>query len=83
MDRLLHSLFALLASVTRQVAYLKEEHRILRARLPECLTGRTVCLNTLTENTAVPYGLVFPSTDKHRRPNTVLVTNSLRSMIIR
>ncbi|QDT33926.1 integrase core domain-containing protein [Thalassoglobus polymorphus] len=40
MDKILHPLFALLASVTRQelarqVAYLKEENRILRARLPE------------------------------------------------
>lgn len=40
MDRILHPLFALLASVTRQelarqVAYLKEENRILRARLPK------------------------------------------------
>jgi len=38
--RILHPLFALLASVTkqelaRQVAYLKEENRILRARLPD------------------------------------------------
>jgi putative transposase len=33
----LHPIFALLASVTRQVAYLKEENRILRARLPERL----------------------------------------------
>ena len=38
--RILHPLFALLASVTRQdlarqVAYLKEENKILRARLPE------------------------------------------------
>lgn len=38
--RVLHPLLALLASVTRQelarqVAYLKEENRILRARLPE------------------------------------------------
>jgi putative transposase len=40
MGRLLHPLLALLASATRQelarqVAYLKEENRILRARLPE------------------------------------------------
>ena len=40
MGRILHPLFALLASVTRQelarqVAYLKEENRILRARLPK------------------------------------------------
>jgi putative transposase len=40
MSHLLHPLFALLASVTRQdlarqVAYLKEENKILRARLPE------------------------------------------------
>lgn len=39
MDRILHPLLSLLASVTRQelarqVAYLKEENRILRARLP-------------------------------------------------
>ena len=39
MNRILHPLFALLASVTRQdlarqVAYLKEENRILRSRLP-------------------------------------------------
>ena len=39
MSRLLHALFALLASATRQelgrqVAYLKEENRILRSRLP-------------------------------------------------
>jgi hypothetical protein len=41
--RLLHPLFALLASATRQelarqVAYLKEENRILRARLPKRIT---------------------------------------------
>ena len=40
MGRLFHPLFALLASATRQelarqVAYLKEENRLLRARLPE------------------------------------------------
>lgn len=40
MGRILHPLFALLASVTRQelarqVAYLKEENRVLRARLPK------------------------------------------------
>jgi len=40
MGRIFHPLFALLASATRQelarqVAYLKEENRILRARLPE------------------------------------------------
>ena len=39
MNRILHPLFALLASVTRQdlarqVAYLKEENRVLRSRLP-------------------------------------------------
>ena len=39
MSRILHPLFALLASATRQdparqVAYLKEENRILRSRLP-------------------------------------------------
>lgn len=44
MGRILHPLFALLASVTRQelarqVAYLKEENRILRARLPERLVA--------------------------------------------
>jgi putative transposase len=44
MGRILHPLLALLASVTRQelarqVAYLKEENRILRARLPERLTA--------------------------------------------
>jgi transposase len=42
MTPILHPIFALLASVTRQelarqVAYLKEENRILRARLPERL----------------------------------------------
>lgn len=40
MNPILHPIFALLASVTRQelarqVAYLKEENKILRARLPE------------------------------------------------
>ena len=44
MSRILHPLFALLASVTRQdlarqVAYQKEENRILRARLPERLVA--------------------------------------------
>ena len=44
MGRILHPLFALLASVTRQdlarqVAYLKEDNRILRARLPERLVA--------------------------------------------
>jgi putative transposase len=44
MGRILHPLLALLASVTRQelarqVAYLKEENRILRARLPERLVA--------------------------------------------
>jgi len=44
MGRILHPLFALLASVTRQdlarqVAYLKEENKILRARLPERLVA--------------------------------------------
>lgn len=44
MGRILHPLLSLLASVTRQelarqVAYLKEENRILRARLPERLTA--------------------------------------------
>ncbi len=44
MGRILHPLFALLASVTRQdlarqVANLKEENRILRARLPERLVA--------------------------------------------
>jgi hypothetical protein len=44
MGRILHPLFALLASVSRrdlarQVAYLKEENRILRARLPERLVA--------------------------------------------
>lgn len=44
MSRLLHPLFALLASLTRQelarqVAYLREENRILRARLPERLVA--------------------------------------------
>ncbi len=44
MGRLLHPVFALLASATRQelarqVAYLKEENRILRARLPERLVA--------------------------------------------
>ncbi len=39
MGPILHPIFALLASVTRQelarqVAYLKEENKILRARLP-------------------------------------------------
>jgi putative transposase len=42
MGRILHPLLALLASATRQelarqVAYLKEENRILRARLPKRL----------------------------------------------
>lgn len=42
MGRILHPIFALLASVSRQelarqVAYLREENRILRARLPEHL----------------------------------------------
>ena len=51
MGRILYPLFALLASVTRQdlarqdlarqVAYLKEENRILRARL--ALAGRELC----------------------------------------
>lgn len=46
MGRILHPLFALLASVTRQnlarqVAYLKEENRTLRARLPERLVATT------------------------------------------
>ena len=40
MRQVLHPLFALLASVTRQdlarqVAYLKEENRILRSKLPK------------------------------------------------
>ncbi len=44
MGRILHPLFALLASVTRQdlarqVAYLKDENRILRFRLPERLVA--------------------------------------------
>ena len=44
MGRLFHPLFALLASATRQelarqVAYLKEENRLLRARLPERLVA--------------------------------------------
>jgi hypothetical protein len=44
MNPILHPIFALLASVTRQelarqVAYLKEENRILRARLPERLVA--------------------------------------------
>jgi putative transposase len=44
MGRILHPLLASRASVTRlelarQVAYLKEENRILRARLPERLTA--------------------------------------------
>ena len=44
MSLILHPLFALLASVSRQelarqVAYLKEENRILRARLPERLVA--------------------------------------------
>jgi putative transposase len=44
MGRIFHPLFALLASatrqeLTRQVAYLKEENRILRARLPERLVA--------------------------------------------
>jgi putative transposase len=44
MGRILHPLLALLASVTRQelarqVAYLKEENRILRARLPQKLVA--------------------------------------------
>ena len=43
LQRVLHPLFALLASATRQdlacqVAYLKEENRILRARLPKVIT---------------------------------------------
>lgn len=43
LQRILHPLFALLASVTRQdlarqVAYLKEENRILRAKLPKVIT---------------------------------------------
>jgi putative transposase len=43
LQRVLHPLFALLASVTRQelarqVAYLKEENQILRARLPKVIT---------------------------------------------
>jgi putative transposase len=44
MNPILHPIFALLASVTRQelarqVAYLKEENKILRARLPERLVA--------------------------------------------
>ena len=44
MGPILHPLFALLASVTRQdlarqVVYLKEENRILRARLPQRLVA--------------------------------------------
>ena len=44
MNPILHPIFALLASVTRQdqarqVAYLKEEHRTLRTRLPERLVA--------------------------------------------
>ena len=44
MSHLLHPLFALLASVTRQdlarqVAYLREENKILRSRLPERLVA--------------------------------------------
>ena len=44
MGRILHPLLALLASATRQdlarqVAYLKEENRILRARLPKRLVA--------------------------------------------
>ena len=44
MGRILHPLFALSASVTRQdlarhIAYLKEENRILRARLLERLVA--------------------------------------------
>lgn len=46
MGRILHPLLALLASVTRQelarqVAYLKEENRILRARLPKRIVTTT------------------------------------------
>ena len=42
-QQILHPLFALLASVTRQdlarqVAYLKEENRILRSKLPKVVT---------------------------------------------
>src|SRR5690606_3073931 len=45
MGRILHPLFALLASVTRQelarqIAYLKEENRILRARLNGATVAR-------------------------------------------
>ena len=44
MNPILHPIFALLASVTRQelarqVAYLKEENKILRARLPQRLVA--------------------------------------------
>ena len=44
MTRILHPILALMASATRQdlgrqVAYLKEENRILRARLPERLVA--------------------------------------------
>lgn len=44
MSRILHPLLALLASATRQelarqVAYLKEENRVLRERLPKRLVG--------------------------------------------
>ena len=44
MNPILHPIFALLASVTRQelarqVAYLKEDNKILRARLPERLAA--------------------------------------------
>ncbi len=44
MKPILHPIFALLASVTReefarQIAYLKEENRILRARLPDRLVA--------------------------------------------
>lgn len=35
MGRMIHPLLSLLASATRQVAYLKEENRLLRARLPK------------------------------------------------
>ena len=43
MSRLFHPLFALLASVTRQdlarqVAYMREENRVLRSKLPKLVS---------------------------------------------
>lgn len=52
MGRIFHPLLALLASATRQelarqVAYLKEENRILRARLPERIDAKLFLIKNI------------------------------------